>query len=136
MRQVTNLALRAVADTNFLVAVMVEDDRNHKEAVTIWGTMDRAVVPTVVIFELAFFLVKYGLDFGLIEEVAMDPKVEVVENNLDDILFLARKSQEIKRYDEVGDQMILSVARRMGIGLKTFDRALAKRAADTHEVGQ
>lgn len=126
------MALQAVADTNFLVAVMVEDDRNHKEALRIWGTMDRAVVPMVVLFELAFFLVKYSLDFELIAKVVTDPKINVVENNLDDIQFLVRHSQEVRSYDDVGDQIILSVARRMGIGLKTFDRALAKRIENTH----
>jgi hypothetical protein len=28
--------VQAVADTNLLVAVMVEDDRDHKQAIRIW----------------------------------------------------------------------------------------------------
>jgi uncharacterized protein len=127
--RVTSLALRAVADTNFLVAVMVEDDKNHKEALRIWESLEEAIVPTVVIFELAYFLVKFNLEFELIAKVATDPKVHLVENNLDDILFLARSSSDVRRYDDVGDQIILSVARRMGIGIQTFDRALARRSA-------
>ena len=110
---------------------MVEDDKNHKEALRIWETLDEAVVPTVVIFELAYFLVKFNLAFELISKVVTDPKVHLVENNLDDILFLARSSSEVRRYDDVGDQILLSVARRMGIGIKTFDRALARRSAKT-----
>ena len=127
-KQVTRLR-QAVADTNFLIAVMVEDDRNHKEAIRIWQTMGKAYVPTVVLFELAYFLVKYKLDLQLLGKVVTDPKVEIVENNLDDIQFLIRHSESVKYYDDIGDQFILSVARRLGIGLETFDADLDKLAS-------
>jgi predicted nucleic acid-binding protein len=51
---------QAVIDTNLLVAVVVEDDENHKRAISVWETISKAFVPTIVLFELAFFLVKYG----------------------------------------------------------------------------
>jgi predicted nucleic acid-binding protein len=103
---------------------MIEDDRNHKEGLRIWGIINKAIVPTVVLFELAFFLVKQKLDLDLLRSVVNDPKVEIVENNLDDILYLVRNSKDVKHYDDVGDMVILSVARRLGIELKTFDEEL------------
>jgi|SRR5579872_230045 len=114
----------AVIDTNVLVAIMIEDDKNHKEGLRIWGTIDKALVPTVVIFELSFFLVRQKLNLDLLRIVVNDPKVELVENNLDDILHLVRNSKIVKYYDDIGDLVILSVARRLGVELKTFDEEL------------
>ena len=108
---------------------MVDDDRNHAEALKTWGKLGKALVPTVVIFELAYFLVTYGLDLEIITKIVTNPKVELVSNNLDDILFLSRHPEEVKQYDDVGDQTVLSVAMKMGIELETFDHDLKKRAA-------
>ena len=121
----TNLA-EAVADTNLLVAVMVEDDRNHKQALKIWESFDKFLVPAVVLFELSFFFVKNKLSLDLLNHVVTDPKVEFVANNLDDFSFLVRHSDEVRRYDDVGDLIIVSLARRLGVELKTFDRDLMK----------
>jgi len=108
---------------------MVEDDRNHKEAIGLWQAIGKAYVPTAVLFELAYFLVKYKLDLELLGKVVRDPKVEVVSNSLDDIQFLVRHSKQVKYYDDVGDQIIISVARRLGIELETFDEDLDKLAS-------
>ncbi len=120
-----NLA-QAVIDTNILVAVMVEDDRNHKEALEIWETIEKAHVPIVVLFELAFFLIKHDLSLEVLEKVVTDPKVAVVPNNLDDILYVTRRAKKVGYYDDVGDLMILSVARRLGIDVQTLDKNLHK----------
>ncbi len=117
---------QAVADTNLLVAVMVEDDRNHKQAIRIWESFDRFVVPAISLFELSFFLVKNKLSLGLLDKVVTDPKIEFVENNLDDFSYLVRHSDKVKYYDDVGDLIIVSVAKRLGIELKTFDKDLMK----------
>ena len=118
---------QAVADTNLLVAVMVEDDRNHKQAIRIWESFEKFFVPAIVLFELSFFLVKNKLSLGLLDQVVTDPKVEFVENNLDDFSYLVRHSDKVRRYDDVGDLIIVSLARRLGIELKTFDKDLLKR---------
>jgi len=115
---------QAVADTNLLVAVMVEDDRNHKQAIKIWESFDKFFVPTICLFELSFFFVKNKLSLGLLDQVAKDPKVEFVENNLDDFSYLIRHSELVRHYDDVGDLIIVSVARRLGVELKTFDKDL------------
>ena len=119
---------QAVVDTNFIVAVMVEDDRNHRQAIRIWQSIESAFVPTIVLFELAYFLVKYKLDLELLERIVTDPKVEVVSNNLDDIIYLTRHSDRVKYYDDVGDLLIISASRRLGAELKTFDDDLRKLA--------
>lgn len=118
--------VQAVADTNLLVAVMVEDDRNHKQAIRIWESLDKFLVPAMALFELSFFLVKNKLSPDLLDQVVTDPKIEFVENNLDDLSFLVRHSDKVRHYDDVGDLMIISVARRLGVELKTFDRDLMK----------
>lgn len=120
-----NLA-QAVADTNLLVAVMVEDDRNHKQAIRIWESFDKFLVPAIALFELSYFFVKNKLSLDLLDQVVTDPKIEFVENNLDDFSYLARHSDMVKHYDDVGDLIIVSVARRLGAELKTFDKDLTK----------
>lgn len=77
-------------------------------------------------FELAFFLVKYKLSLEILDTILKDPKVEIVENRLDDIAFLVRNSRLVKYYDDVGDLLILSISKRLGIELKTLDKDLVK----------
>src|SRR5487761_650272 len=120
-----NLA-QAVADTNLLVAVMVEDDRNHKQAIRIWESFEKFLVPAIALFELSFFLVKNKLGLELLDQIVTDPKIEYVENNLDDFSYLVRHSDKVRHYDDVGDLIIVSVAKRLGVELKTFDKDLAK----------
>ena len=117
---------QAVADTNLLVAVMVEDDRNHKQAIRIWKSFEKFLVPAIALFELSFFLVRNKLGLDLLDQIVTDPKIEYVENNLDDFSYLVRHSDKVRHYDDVGDLIIVSVAKRLGVELKTFDKDLAK----------
>jgi predicted nucleic acid-binding protein len=117
---------QAVADTNLLVAVMVEDDRNHKQAIRIWESFEKFLVPTMALFELSFFLARNKLGLELLDQIVTDPKIEYVENNLDDFSYLVRHSDKVRHYDDVGDLIIISVAKRLGVELKTFDKDLAK----------
>lgn len=117
---------QAVADTNLLVAVMVEDDRNHKQAIRIWESFEKFLVPAIALFELSFFLVKNKLGLELLDQIVTDPKIEYVENNLDDFSYLVRHSDKVRHYDDVGDLIIVSVAKRLGVEVKTFDKDLAK----------
>jgi predicted nucleic acid-binding protein len=117
---------QAVTDTNILIAVMFEDDKNHAKALRIWENLERAFVPTVALMELSFFLVKHKLNLQLLGEVIRDPKVQVIENNIDDFHYLLRHTESVKYYDDVGDVAILSVSRRLGLELKTLDENLSK----------
>jgi uncharacterized protein len=116
----------AVVDTNVLVAVMVEDDANHKEALKLWENLGKAFVPVNALFELAYYIVKQNLDLELLATVVRDPKIEVVPNDLNDITFLVKHSERIKYYDDVNDQAMISVAERLDLELKTFDEDLKK----------
>jgi uncharacterized protein len=124
---------KAVVDTNVLVAIMIDDDRNHREAIRLWESIEKAVVPTIVLFELSFFLVKHDLSFEILEKVVTDPKIEVIPSNLDDLLYLSRHSKSVRYYDDVSDIMIMSASRRLGIDLKSFDRDLLKMRTQTRQ---
>jgi uncharacterized protein len=103
-----------------------QEARNHKQAIRIWESFDKFLVPAVALFELSFFLVKNKLSIDLLDQVVTDPKIEYVANNLDDFAYLVRHSDKVRHYDDVGDLIIVSVARRLGVELKTFDKDLTK----------
>lgn len=84
-------------------------------------------VPAIALFELSFFLIKNKLSLDPLNQVLTDPKIEFVENNLDDFAYLARHSNKVRHYDDVGDLIIVSVAKRLGLELKTFDKDLIKQ---------
>ena len=105
---------------------MVDDDRNHAEAIRIWRSINRALVPAVVLLELSYFLVKHKMDLEPLKKVITDPKVQVVANGLEDVAYLTSHSKDVKYYDDIGDLIIVSVAKRMGCELKTFDESLAR----------
>ncbi|MHB8565613.1 MAG: PIN domain-containing protein [Nitrososphaerales archaeon] len=91
-----------------------------------WESFDKFLVPAVALFELSFFLVKNKLNLDLLEEVLKDPKVEFVENNLDDFSYLTRHSDNVRQYDDVWDLILVSVARRLNVELMTFDQDFMK----------
>jgi len=50
--------MRVVADTNFVVALVVEDDINHEDAVEKFQVLEKAYLPAIVVAELAYFFIK------------------------------------------------------------------------------
>ena len=118
--------MRAVVDTNFVVAVMTEDDVNHEDAVRMWALVERAYLPTIAVAELSYFLIKHGLDLSILEYVFSDPKIELVEHTLSDFTFAVRNRHLVKRYDDFNDLLILATALRLGMKLLTYDEKLSE----------
>ena len=116
--------MRAVVDTNFIVALIVEDDVNHLNALDVWGKLEEAVLPAIAVSELAYFLLKHHVDLEVLEEVLSDPKIEVEPLKEEDLIFALRNSNKIKTYDDFNDFLILSTAVRLGLKLLTYDRVL------------
>jgi len=52
------LPMRIVVDTNFVVALVVEDDINHEDAVEKFQVLEKAYLPAIVVAELAYFIYK------------------------------------------------------------------------------
>lgn len=50
--------MRIVVDTNFVVALVVEDDINHEDAVEKFQVLEKAYLPAIVVAELAYFIYK------------------------------------------------------------------------------
>lgn len=53
--------MEALLDTNVLVAVVVEDDVNHREAIRIWSDAEKIYVPFISVVEFEYFLLKHKL---------------------------------------------------------------------------
>ena len=116
--------MKSVLDTNFIINLIFEDQPFHKEAIESWKNIEKAYVPTVVVFELIYFLTKYKK----IEWVYLflsDEKVEYIETKLEDIYFALKNNP--KSYDEFNDFIILHSALRLKAKLETFDKELKER---------
>ncbi|BAK54410.1 PIN domain-containing protein [Sulfurisphaera tokodaii] len=118
----------AVVDTNFVIAVIFEDHIFHKLAIKDWEKLRKAYLPIIAISELAYFLIKNGFSLNdVIDNVLSDPKIEVVENTLEDIYFAIRNSP--KSYDDFNDYMIISLARRLKLKILTYDHKMKKKGS-------
>ena len=118
--------MKAVVDTNFIVALIVEDDENHLDALEKWRLVDEAYLPAIAATELAYFFLKHRVNLGLLEEVFSDPKIKIIPTTEEDIRFAVRNSDKISGYDDFNDQLILSTALRLQLRLLTYDRVLQK----------
>ncbi|MBP1357833.1 MAG: PIN domain-containing protein [Sulfolobus sp.] len=116
--------MEAVVDTNVIVSIIVEDDIHHEKRPKVWNSLSVAYVPTIVLFEFSYFLLKHKVGLYPLEELIFDEKVKIVESTKDDIYF-AMKHNPVT-YDDFNDLIILSVARRLGVELITFDKDLEK----------
>jgi len=116
--------LEAVVDTNFIIAVMFKDHVNHDEAIKEWEKLDKVYLPLISITEIAYFLIKHNIDLNVLNEILSDPKIEIIENSVEDISYALGKKDEIKGYDDFNDFLILSVAIRQNLPLLTFDKKL------------
>ena len=116
--------MKAVLDTNFVINLIFEDEPFHEKAIEIWKKVEKAYVPTVVVFELVYFLSKHRkLEWLYI--FLSDEKVEYVETTLDDIYFALKNDP--KSYDEFNDLLILHTALRLKASLLTFDKELEEK---------
>lgn len=119
--------MEAVVDTNFVIAVIFKDHEYHKEASKEWGRISRAYLSLISLTEIAYFLMKNGVNLGIMDEVLSDPKIEIVVNTADDLRFAVNNRDRIAGYDDFNDFLILSVARRLRLPLLTFDRKLKRK---------
>ena len=112
----------AVIDTNVIVAIIIENDTNHKKARELWKKIDKAYVPMISIIEFNYFLIKHSLSVNITKELINDEKVEIISTEREDIIHSINSN--IKSYDDFNDMIILNIGRRMGKKLITFDTEL------------
>ena len=123
---------RAVIDTNVLIYDYVEDSEHHKRAEEILDSLDRWVIPAIVIHEFVWFLKGNGLNQRLqdILTYLKHEKAEVAcdcsENVIDAIEITAREGLPLSDYK---DAVILSHAIKGRMSLATFDKKLARMAS-------
>ena len=118
------MPMRVVVDTNFVVALVVEDDVNHEDAVEKFQVLEKAYLPAIAVAELAYIFIKHKVDLSALEVVLSDPRVEVVEHNYTDYLFAMRNRHLVKRYDDFNDMLILATALRLKLKLLKYDKEL------------
>jgi predicted nucleic acid-binding protein len=117
-------------DTNVLVFDTFEDSEFHDEAAALLDSMEKWCIPDMSLHEFLWFF--KGRDLPLsqartkVDEYLANEKSTIVSCSPDDIRFATRL---MKRYHEYNDLVILSVAKRMGLPLFSFDQALKKLAA-------
>ena len=76
------MPMRAVLDSNFIIALIVEDDENHLDALSTWKHVDAAYLPVIAASEIAYFLLRYHIDLSVLSEVLRDPRIRRAENTL------------------------------------------------------
>ena len=126
--------MSAVVDTNVLIFDTFEDSELHTEAKRSLDSLERWVLPSIVFHEYVWFMRGEKLDLPFTREKVVEylthTKAGSVPLQVDDILFSIRAIEEHRDYN---DFLILSVAKRMGHVLLTFDEKL-KRHANRHGV--
>ena len=119
----------AVIDTNILVFDTFEDSELHAEATTMLDSIDRWHLPSLIFHELIWFFrtrkIRLSQARQTIEEYLTNEKTSFSPCTGDDILFAVTR---MRHYEDYNDLVILSVARRLGVGLLTFDEELRRTA--------
>jgi len=121
--------VEAVIDTNVLVGDYLEDSKFHVPAKKTLDDLDRWLVPSVVLVEFVYTLRQLGVSDHLVgkkvSEILDDEKMNVVSIGAsevrDAIHIIDSEGASLGRFN---DKLILSVAKRRGKRLATFDRGL------------
>ena len=122
---------RAVVDTNVIIYDYVEDSELHGRAEEILDSLDKWVVPAIVVYEFVWFLKGMGLDKSLqdVLQYLNNEKAEVICDCPEDLTYAAevlmKEGLPLSNYK---DMVILSHAVREKLPLATFDKKLAKVA--------
>lgn len=114
----------AVFDTNVIIAIIIENDINHKKALELWKKIDKAYVPMISVIEFNYFLIKHSLPVTITKELINDEKVNIIPTQKDDVIFSIKSN--IKSYDDFNDMIILNISKRIKKQLITFDVELKK----------
>jgi predicted nucleic acid-binding protein len=116
-------------DTNVLIFDTFEDSEFHAEAASGLDSIKKWCIPGMAFHEFFWFF--KGRDLPLSqartkgEEYLTNEKSVLAPCTPDDIRFATRL---MKKYHEYNDLVILSVAKRMGLPLFSFDEALKSLA--------
>lgn len=125
--------MRYIFDTSVWVAIFLENDVHHREALSIWNSLDGEVIlPYIVAAETASVLCykhsKKQADMFL-QFVACSPRIISHQNNLQyEAEFFLRFGSKAS----FADYAVLHTARALGATLVTFDkqmRQMSKRVA-------
>jgi predicted nucleic acid-binding protein len=121
--------LSAVIDTNVLVFDTFEDSEFHKEAASGLDSLQEWHIPSMVFHELVWFFKGRAIQVSRVntkvEEYLRNEKTKFSPCTADDLRFAA---SHLRDYHEYNDLVILSVAKRLGTSLFTFDDGLKKSA--------
>jgi predicted nucleic acid-binding protein len=122
---------KAIIDTNVIIYDYIEDSLHHKEAKEILDSLDRWVIPTIVVHELIWFLKGLNLESKLDDIIAYikNEKAKIVcdcDNNVLKALEILKKEKlTLSNYK---DLVILSHSILENYPLATFDKKLSKIA--------
>jgi len=125
----------AVIDTNVLVHAIVEDSPQHADARSLLASLDRWLVPTIVVYELVWVLRKLGVGAeearSVVESILRNPRTLVLTDSGDHAAWALKSlCEERLVLARFNDKVILAAAIKAGAPLATYDKELRKEAAE------
>ncbi len=124
--------MECIVDTNVLVYETFEDSEFHEEVVKKLSEMELIYVPGVVILELTIILKRLKYDSSIIldkiREIFNRNRYVVLDIYVDDIIFaIDILSRHGKNVSSLNDKIVLSVAKRLGKPIYTYDKDLKRQ---------
>ncbi len=122
--------MRLLPDTNLLIYEMIEDSPYHEEAVKIYEDADEILIPSIVLHEFLWVMIKkLGVNGDVIieklEEYEMDERVKFVEIPT---AVYKESLRSLENASELNDMIILFTAKLFDCVLGTFDEKLKRKA--------
>ncbi|ASJ14877.1 PIN domain-containing protein [Thermococcus radiotolerans] len=120
----------AVIDSNVFIYAAVEDSEYHENAMELIHSLDRWIVPTIVIYETVWNFRKLGFSTEeakeLVEQILFDPRTSLA----DDRQYLLEGFELLENLSltHYNDSVVLATAKDIGT-LATYDKKLRNRAA-------
>jgi predicted nucleic acid-binding protein len=116
-------------DTNVLIYDTFEDTSYHEDARRILDSLPEWRIPSIVLVEYIAFLnrIRLGREKILdkLYELVNDPKFSLVDVEKGDVLEALKTVENEKlSTSRLNDKIILSISKRVGENLVTFDRSL------------
>jgi predicted nucleic acid-binding protein len=118
-----------VVDTNVLIFDTFEDSEYHREASSGLESIERWLLPDIVFHEFVWFF--RGENYPLsraklkVEEYLTNEKSLFSQGTPDDVRYALKV---VSSYSDYNDAVILSMSKRLGFPLFTFDVELRKKA--------
>ena len=122
-----------IVDTNILIYDTFKDTAHHKEARKLLDSLPKWNIPSIVLIEFIAFLNRIRLGrsdmLSKLNELANNPKFNLVEIEKEDLLEALKTVGEEKISTlRLNDKIILSIAKRLGEDLATFDKKLREES--------